>query len=192
MIKTVLLIALTGPWMVLNAAELYRYYNQQGVLVTTDTPPADAAINDYEVVNESGRVLRIVSALDSGQALSSDQDKQDRYLLTSFSSVDEIQSLKVRKVQLLMREIEQLENNLASLAARENKIYFEASNIELSGEAVPASVPEQLQILEDARAELTETLTQRREEYNAVERLYKGYISRFRQLKKAQLKKDSN
>lgn len=192
MIKTVLLIALTGPWMVLDAAELYRYYNQQGVLVTTDTPPADAAINDYEVVNESGRVLRIVSALDSGQALSSDQDKQDRYLLTSFSSVDEIQSLKVRKVQLLMREIEQLENNLASLAARENKIYFEASNIELSGEAVPASVPEQLQILEDARAELTETLTQRREEYNAVERLYKGYISRFRQLKKAQLKKDSN
>ena len=139
MIKTVLLILLTGPWMVLNAAELYRYYNQQGVLVTTDTPPPDAATNDYEVVNESGRLLRIVSALDRGAELSSDQTKQDNYLLSSFSTVDEIHSLKARKVQLLMREIEQLENNLSALAARENKIYFDASNIELNGEAVPVS-----------------------------------------------------
>ena len=108
MIKTVLLIVLSGPGMVLDAAELYRYYNQQGVLVTTDTPPADAAANDYEVVNESGRVLRIVSASEIDQELSSDQSKQDNYLLSSFSSVGEIQSLKQRKVQLLMREIEQL------------------------------------------------------------------------------------
>jgi len=191
MIKTVLLIVLTGPWMVLDAAELYRYYNQQGRLVTTDTPPPDAATNDYEVVNESGRLLRIVSALDRDAELSVDQSKQDHYLLSSFSTVDEIQSLKARKVQLLMREIEQLENNLTALSTRENKIYFDAANIELSGETVPASVSEQLQILEGARVELSETLAQRREEYTALEQLYKGYIARFRELKKAQ-KKDSN
>ena len=46
MIKTVLLIVLISPWMVLDASELYRYFNKQGVLVTTDTPPADAATND--------------------------------------------------------------------------------------------------------------------------------------------------
>jgi hypothetical protein len=183
MIKTVLLIVLTGPWVVLNAAELYRYYNQQGVLVTTDTPPPDAATNDYEVVNESGRLLRIVSALDRDAELSRNQSKRDNYLLSSFSSVNEIQSLKERKVQLLMREIEQLENNLAALATRENKIYFDAANIELSGEVVPASVSQQLQLLEGARVELTDTLAQRREEHAALEKLYKGYISRFRLLK---------
>ena len=184
MIKAVWLIVLAGPWMVLDAAELYRYYNQQGVLVTTDTPPADAATNDYEVVNESGRVLRIVSALDSGEKLSSDQSKQDNYLLTSFSTVEEIESLKARKVQLLRREIEQLENNLTALAVRENKIYFDASNIELSGELVPDSVTQQLQILQDARVELTDTLGQRRDEFSALESLYRSYISRFRTLKK--------
>ena len=169
--------------MVLDAAELYRYYNQQGVLVTTDTPPPDAATNDYEVVNESGRLLRIVSVLDRGAELSGDQSKQDHYLLSSFSTVDEIQSLKARKVQLLMREIEQLENNLTALSIRENKIYFDAANIELSGEVVPQSVSEQLQILEDARVELNDTLAQRREEYAALEQRYKGYIVRFRILK---------
>ncbi len=66
----------------------------RGVLVTTDTPPPDAATNDYEVVNESGRLLRIVSALDRDAELSVDQSKQDHYLLSSFSTVDEIQSLK--------------------------------------------------------------------------------------------------
>jgi|OM-RGC.v1.018321728 hypothetical protein len=183
MIKTVLLMVLIVPWMALDAAELYRYYNQQGVLVTTDTPPADAAVDDYEVVSESGRVLRIVSALEGREELSSDQSKQDRYLLSSFSSVDEIQSLKARKIELLLREIEQLKNNLAALAKRENTIYFDAANIELSGEAVPASVSEQLQILKDARTELNATLTLRRQEYDAVERRYNEYIARFRQLK---------
>ena len=192
MIKAVWLIVLAGPWMVLDAAELYRYYNQQGVLVTTDTPPADATTNDYEVVNESGRVLRIVSALDSGEELSSDQSKQDNYLLTSFSTVEEIESLKARKVQLLRREIEQLENNLTALAARENKIYFDASNIELSGELVPESVSVQLQILQDARVELIDTLAQRRAEFNALESLYKGYALRFRTLKLRAKKEVSN
>jgi len=184
MIKTVLLIVLSGPWMVLDAAELYRYYNQQGVLVTTDAPPADAAANDYEVVNESGRVLRIVSASDIDQEISSDQSKQDSYLLSSFSHVGEIQSLKQRKVQLLAREIKQLENNLTALAARENKIYAEASNIELSGEVVPESVTQQLQMLLDAKAELTRTLAQRRDEYQALEARYEAYKARFRGLKK--------
>ena len=192
MMKAVWLIVLAGPWMVLDAAELYRYYNQQGVLVTTDTPPADAATNDYEVVNESGRVMRIVSALDSGEELSSDQSKQDNYLLTSFSSVEEIEFLRARKVQLLMREIEQLENNLTALTARENKIYFDASNIELSGELVPASVTQQLKILQDARVELTDNLAQRRDEFKALESLYTGYISRFSLLKLRKKKEDSN
>ena len=183
MIKTVLLIVLISPWMVLDASELYRYFNKQGVLVTTDTPPADAATNDYEVVNESGRVLRIVSVLEAGEDLSSDQSKLDNYLLTSFSSIDEIESLKARKVQLLMREIEQLKRNLTALAARENKIYFDASNIELSGEVVSESVTEQLQKLQNARAELTDTLGLRREEFKNLERRYKTYIARFRELK---------
>jgi hypothetical protein len=91
-----------------------------------------------------------------------------------------------------MREIEQLENNLTALAARENKIYFDASNIELSGELVPESVSEQLQVLQDARAELIDTLAQRRAEFNTLESLYKGYASRFRTLKLRAKKEVSN
>ena len=184
MIRTVWLIALLSPWALANAVELYRYYNQQGVLVTTDSPPPDAASGDYEVVNESGRVLRIVTALDSSDALSVEQGKQDTYLLSSFSSVEEIYSLKVRKAELLMREIEQLENSLLSLTGRENKIYLHAADAELRGEEVPASVSEQLAILESAKAELIDTLVQRREEYRTLEARYERYTTRFRQLKK--------
>lgn len=184
MIKTVWLIALLSPWTLVNAVELYRYYNQQGVLVTTDTPPPDAAASDYEVVNDSGRVLRIVTVLDSSDGQSVDQEKQDAYLLTSFSTVEEIYSLKSRKADLLMREIEQLENSLASLAGRENKIFLKAADIELRGEEVPVSVSEQLTILESAKAELIDTLAQRREEYRTLEARYERYTTRFRQLKK--------
>ena len=163
MIRTVWLIALLSPWTLTNAVELYRYYNQQGVLVTTDTPPPDAAASDYEVVNKSGRVLRIVTVLDSGDVQSVAEGKQDSYLLASFSTVEEIRSLQSRKAELLMGEIEQLETSLESLAGRENKIFLEAADIELRGEEVPASVSEQLTILESAKAELIDTLVQRRE-----------------------------
>ena len=184
MIKTVLLIVLIGPWMVLDAAELYRYYNQQGVLVTTDTPPADAATNDYEVVNESGRVLRIVSVVEAGEDLSSDQSKQDNYLLTSFSSIDEIESLKARKVQLLMREIEQLENVILRHWPLEKiKSILMRRILNSVVRWCSESVTEQLQKLQDARAELTDTLGQRREEFKNLERRYKTYIARFRELK---------
>ena len=184
MIKTVWLIALLSPWTLVNAAELYRYYNQQGVLVTTDTPPPDAATSDYEVVNESGRVLRIVTALDIGDAQSLGQGKQDSYVLASFSTVEEIHSLKARKAELLEREIEQLENSLASLTGREDKIYLDAADAELRGEVVPASVDEQLKILGNAKGNLIDTLAQRREEFDALESRYETYIERFRQLKK--------
>lgn len=184
MIRTVWLIALLSPWTLTNAVELYRYYNQQGVLVTTDTPPPDAAGSDYEVVNKSGRVLRIVTVLDSGDVQSVAEGKQDSYLLASFSTVEEIRSLQSRKAELLMSEIEQLETSLESLAGRENKIFLEAADIELRGEEVPASVSEQLKILESAKAELIDTLIQRREEYRTLEARYERYTTRFRQLKK--------
>ena len=184
MIRTVWLIALLSPWTLTNAVELYRYYNQQGVLVTTDTPPPDAAASDYEVVNKSGRVLRIVTVLDSGDVHSVAEGKQDSYLLASFSTVEEIRSLQSRKAELLTGEIEQLETSLESLAGRENKIFLEAADIELRGEEVPASVSEQLTILESAKAELIDTLVQRREEYRTLEARYERYTTRFRQLKK--------
>ena len=152
--------------------------------MTTDTPPPDAAASDYEVVNKSGRVLRIVTVLDSGDVQSVAEGKQDSYLLASFSTVEEIRSLQSRKAELLMGEIEQLETSLESLAGRENKIFLEAADIELRGEEVPASVSEQLTILESAKAELIDTLVQRREEYRTLEARYERYTIRFRQLKK--------
>ena len=53
---------------------------------------------------------------------------------------------------------------------------------------VPATVSEQLEILENAKANLIQTLAQRRDEYQALEARYEKYMDRFRQLKK----EDSN
>ena len=83
-----------------------------------------------------------------------------------------------------MREIEQLESNLVSLRGQEEKIYLDAADAELRGEVVPATVSEQLEILENAKANLIQTLAQRRDEYQALEARYEKYMDRFRQLKR--------
>ncbi len=45
----------------LHAAFLYRYTNDQGLTVLTQTLPAEYATKGYEIMNEKGRVLRVVA-----------------------------------------------------------------------------------------------------------------------------------
>lgn len=54
------LLLFSGFSQTLSAAQLYRYKNEQGLLVLTQTLPAQYATKGYEILNEKGRVLKVV------------------------------------------------------------------------------------------------------------------------------------
>ncbi len=58
--KSVSLMLLSCLALNLHAAFLYRYTNDQGLTVLTQTLPAEYATKGYEIMNEKGRVLRVV------------------------------------------------------------------------------------------------------------------------------------
>lgn len=43
-----------------SAGQLYRYKNEQGLMVLTQTLPAEYASNGYEILNEKGRVIKVI------------------------------------------------------------------------------------------------------------------------------------
>jgi len=183
MIKTILLLVLMTPWMVLQAAEWYRYINTERVQVTTDTLPPEATTGDYDVVSETGRVLRSVKASTFESAELTEAEKDDDYLLSSFSSDEDIRGLKQRKVLLLVRDIEQLEGTVAALNGREEAVFKQASDIELGGKTVPSALTEQLAHIAQRKDELLQVLQTRRAERLTLEKRYDSYIERFQQLK---------
>ena len=180
MIKPVLLVALLLS-SAAEAKELYRYRDSSGVLVTADTIPPLAAAEGYEIVNEQGRVLQVIVA-QAPAANNVDQDKQDQYLLASFSRVSEIAKLKQRKLALLARDIDNLINNLTSLTAREDSLTAEGANMEMAGEEVSPDLLTRIAQTRAERAELEQTLTDRRRDRASIEALYDGYERRFMRL----------
>jgi hypothetical protein len=180
MIKPVLLVVL----LLVSAAEakeLYRYRDSAGVLVTADTIPPLAAAGGYEIVNGQGRVLQVIVA-QAPSINSLDQDKQDQYLLASFSRVSEIAKLKQRKLALLARDIDNLANNLASLMVREFRLTAEGANMEMAGEEVSLDLLARIGQTRAERAELEQRLADRRRDRARIGALYDGYQQRFRQL----------
>ena len=57
-----LMIALVAPATVSAAKNLFRFVNEQGVIETSDTLPADRVIHGYQVIDRSGRIVEVVEA----------------------------------------------------------------------------------------------------------------------------------
>ena len=181
MIKTVLL----GILLLANGAaakELYRYHDSAGTLVTADTISPLAAADGYQIVNEQGLVLRVIRAQQPINK-DSDQSKRDQYLLASFSCVDEITQRKVRKLALLTRDSQNLQNNLNGLVARETALTNQAANSEMAGEPVSLTLVQQIDKAQIDRAEMQQVLADRQHDQGAIAALYSNYELRFRQLK---------
>ncbi len=173
------LLLLVTPWV--TAKELYRYQDNAGLQVTSDTLSPEAAINGYEVINEQGRVLRI-SKPQRLPIQSSQQSEQDQYLLSSFSSVDEISVLKNRKLRLLARDIQHLQNNIKGLVAREGLILQEAVNMEMAGELVSQSILDRLAQVQKSRREIQQLLEDREEDRRSTNARYLFFEQRFAEL----------
>ena len=189
--------ALLGLWLLAvlpaEAANLYRYRNAQGVLVIDHTVPASAAQSGYEILSKDGRVLEAVAAggneaapgdaAKSAPLRTEHQEKIDRYLLSSYSTVADIEVVKNRRLQEAEREIgidkvrvEEMERQ--RLAAEDS-----AADAQRGGKAVPAILLAQLTDLNQKLEQARKRLIERQVQYVEVERLYAEYAARFTELK---------
>ncbi len=193
--KRVCLILLLLSWVSVShgapGARLYRYINGEGIVVIDDKIPPAYIVQGYDILSSTGQLLDTVKPSVPQNAVEkalrkkvlAAREKEDRFILISYSSVTEIQAAMARKLGQLDREVKGINTNIKGSKRR---IAFEqqrAANYQRGGRKVPKNVTETLFELELEVKKSESLLELKEEEYEKVEERYQGYIERYRQLK---------
>lgn len=197
---TALVCALLASTHSLAAQKLlYRYVNEQGVKVLNHTIPPKYAQNGYEVINESGQVVRVVQPAPSEDEIAAANARralQDEYkvLRRRYSNIEEIEGAKQRQLESVETSISILRGNVSNLTGQIENQMSKAAAAERAGRPVPENV---LVELSNARAELAiteELMAIRQEERDKIVQKYdkdimifvKGQSLEAQQLRNAQ------
>lgn len=152
---------------------LYRYENDAGVKVLNHAIPPEFAQKGYEILSSTGRLVKVVPPAPSDGEVAEETAKrqlreQFEVLKRRYSSTEDIEKAKSRRLENINTNISILRGNIGSINIRIENLMSKAAEQERLGRAVPQDV---LQQLTDSRAELTvaeANLQARIDEYKAI------------------------
>lgn len=166
----------------------YRYTNEEGVVVMSNSVPKALIDNGYEIVTITGRVLEVIEpALDPSILKAREQERTeakriaewDQELRRRYSSVADIENARERKVANLEVNLSILRNNISSIDKQIIKQQEKAARIERSGKEVPESLLSNLDTLAAKRGDLQEQVAQREQEKTDLIEKYNRDMERF-------------
>ena len=143
-----------------GAAELYRYVDDKGVTVLDrQGVPPEYIGKGYEVLNEHGRVVRVVPPAPSREEMQRLLDEKararsDAQLLRLYTSVEDVDRALERKMAELDGLIGVARGNQQSLRAQQSSLQSQAAESERAGREVPAHLVEQIDNLRDQQKSL--------------------------------------
>lgn len=139
-----------------STVRYYRYVDAKGVTVLDrQGVPSDLIYKGYEVLNDQGRVVQVVApapSLQERQKAIDDKAKasSDAQLLRLYSTLEDVDRAKARKLAELDSVISVARGNLASLRTQQANLQSQAADQERSGKQVPDHLVAQI---ENAKAE---------------------------------------
>ena len=155
---------------------MYRYTDDKGAVVTGNSIAPEYARKGYQIVTITGVVLQTIPpeptaeerekiAQDNQNKLSAEQQQeQDKQLLLRYSTLEEIQFAKKRKLTEIDNKIVLLNSNVGTLQSQIGVEQQRAAMYERNGQPVPAAL---LKKIEDLQQELKITegqVTSRKQE----------------------------
>jgi hypothetical protein len=145
---------------------MYRYTNSKGTVVTSNSIAPEFARKGYQIVTIGGDVLQTVppepTAEDRAKAAQDAKDKlsvaqqaeEDKQLLLRYSTMDEIQFAKQRKLAEINNKIVLLNSNVSTLESQIDAEQQRAATYERNGQPVPSIL---LKKIDDLKKELKAT-----------------------------------
>ncbi|MDH4555976.1 DUF4124 domain-containing protein [Pseudomonas sp. BN417] len=149
-----LLPALSG------AVELYRYVDDKGVTVLDrQGVPPEFIGKGYEVLNEQGRVIRVIPPAPSREEMQRQLDEKarassDAQLLRLYTSVEDVDRALERKLAELDGLIGVARGNQQSLRTQQANLQSQAAENERAGREVPAHLVAQIDNLREEQKRL--------------------------------------
>lgn len=197
------LVLVLGPVQAAWAAEeqkLYRWVDENGVTHYGDSVPPEYADADKQILNEHGITLGIVSGKKTPEELAEErrqqelekqrelQRRQDRALLATYLSVEEIIMHRDRRVELFqaqarvtelyLRNLERRVENLQEVASR-YRPYSDDPDAEMIDPALSADIADTRETIERHRRNLQRF----KEDEKQIVASFNHDIDRFKSLK---------
>ncbi|WP_298185985.1 DUF4124 domain-containing protein [uncultured Pseudomonas sp.] len=144
-----LLLGLLLP-VVAGATELYRYVDDRGttVLSRQGVPPEHIG-KGYEVLNDQGRVIKVIPPAPTAEEMKhilaeKARASSDAQLLRFYSTPEDVERARQRKLAELDGLIGVARGNLQSVRTQQANLQSQAANHERAGRAVPAHLLAQI------------------------------------------------
>lgn len=172
------------------SAAMYRYKDENGQVVISNTIPQSASKRGYDILNSSGRVIDTVAPAPTEEELAeraaekrrqearARQLEQDRKLLERYSNPDQAVRAMHRKIlelrglaQLKQGNISVIENQLDTEQAR-------AADLERAGREIPEATLKKIRRLEADIREIEQEINAQKAEIEAVKRQFLEDIKR--------------
>ena len=190
-----LLLLAAGP---LAAEKVYKWVDEDGVVHYGDALPPTVAGRGHKVLNDQGVAVEDVAAAKTAEQLAEEARmaeaareaaERDQVLLDTYLSVNEIEHLRDRRVELLEAQNRITEKYMQDLERKLGDLQAEAVRIQTGDQAAgaPPEIPDQL-AAEIAHAErglagYRREIDARREDQERIRARFDADIARFRELK---------
>jgi hypothetical protein len=185
----------TGNRMV--SEEVYRCRDGKGQYQYGQSIPAVCMDQDVEVLDETGRVVRIIPGRRSleqvaAQKAAEDEAKaaaqRDRTLLATYLTVADIERLRDQRVELLEQQSRVTEQYIANLREREARLMADAQryypySTKPNAQPVPEHLAQEMVNTVNGLQVYEEELTKNTAERNQLRAEFDADITRFKELK---------
>jgi hypothetical protein len=181
-----------------TAAELYRYQNEAGVTVVDWAIPAAYVGSGYEVLNDSGQIVRVVPPAKTDTELERDavaaraqeaeaaaqaaQLERDTFLLRRYSTIEDIEAARDRSLRELDIRIAILSGQRDTLSQQLSRHQSALDTAKQSDAASPQYEEETVAALRAEIQSLEEASEGRQQQAAALAEAYSRDIARFAEL----------
>ena len=178
----------------LFAANYYRYENDEGRKVMTQTIPPQFVHKGYEILNEKGRVLEVIPRALTQEELNAltqqekdklnaqEQAARDKRLLSIFSSPHDAERARDRKLEAIDVYINVTRGNISKLQGDFDEAQARAAERERAGQTVQDFLVEKMDSLRRQMDQARESIVEKEAEKEEIRKEYQVDIDRLKYL----------
>ncbi|WP_372965338.1 DUF4124 domain-containing protein [Marinobacter sp.] len=175
-------------------AGMYRYTDDNGQLVISNTIPQEATKRGYDILGSNGRTVETIPPAPTAEELAARkaeqerrkqqeaQIEQDRQLLKRFSHPDQAVRAMHRKIQELEGLIQLKRGNISVISNQLDQKQSRAADMERAGRDIPEATLETIYRLEGQIRDIEREISAQRQEIDAVAKAFIADIKRLEEI----------
>lgn len=175
-------------------AGMYRYTDENGQLVISNTIPQEATRRGYDILSDNGRVVDTVSPAPTAAQIAAReaekerqkqreiQREQDQQLLKRFSHPDQAIRAMHRKIRELNSIIRLKRGNISVISGQLDAEQSRAADRERAGREIPETTLDKIRRLEAQVLDIEQEIASQQQEIEALRKSYEEDILRLEEI----------